>query len=120
MSTQGCNAALMQTKAASQQPAKHTSTLIPICLRMCTYATTLQDDEVVLQKLEAAIARGPLPELDALTHCTGCKACGHEGGRKSKIKNHSGAAAAVTVAAAAATAAAHPAPCCFAKIHSLC
>lgn len=55
----------------------------------CVMAT--QDDELVLQRLEAAIAAGPDPELDALTKCTGCRVCGHEGGRKSKINAHSGA-----------------------------
>lgn len=50
----------------------------------------MQDDELVLQRLEAAVARGPDPELEALTKCTGCKACGHEGNRKNKIQAHSG------------------------------
>jgi len=45
----------------------------------------------VLQRLEAAIAAGPDPDLDALTKCTGCRACGHEGGRKGRINAHSGA-----------------------------
>lgn len=50
----------------------------------------VQDDELVLQKLEAAIARGPDPELEALIKCTGCKTCGHEGNRKNRINAHSG------------------------------
>lgn len=44
----------------------------------------------MLQRLEAALAAGPDPELDALTKCTGCKACGHEGNRKNRINSHSG------------------------------
>ncbi|WIA12096.1 hypothetical protein OEZ85_012172 [Tetradesmus obliquus] len=48
-----------------------------------------EDDEAVLQKLEAMLEAGPDPELDALTKCTGCKACGHEGGMKSRIAQHS-------------------------------
>jgi hypothetical protein len=43
----------------------------------------------VTERLTAAVAAGPDPELDALTKCTGCKACGHEGGRKGCIKVHS-------------------------------
>jgi hypothetical protein len=72
--------------------ATHVTTL---CLYVCGSqpSTPLQDDEGVLQKLEAAIARGPDPELDALTKCTGCKACGHEGNRKNRINTHSGEAA---------------------------
>lgn len=57
------------------------------CLLVCW---CVQDDELVLQKLEAAIARGPDPELEALTKCTGCKVCGHEGNRKNRINAHSG------------------------------
>eukprot|EP00878_Enallax_costatus_P013056 GHUV01013642.1.p1 GENE.GHUV01013642.1~~GHUV01013642.1.p1 ORF type:complete len:422 (+),score=113.94 GHUV01013642.1:479-1744(+) len=47
-----------------------------------------EDDDTVIQKLEAALAAGPNAELDALTKCTGCKACGHEGGTKGRLKQH--------------------------------
>ncbi|KAI8470266.1 MAG: hypothetical protein J3K34DRAFT_510633 [Monoraphidium minutum] len=47
-----------------------------------------EDDADVLGLLQAALARGPDPRLDALTKCTGCKCCGHEGGRKGHIKRH--------------------------------
>ncbi|KFM26231.1 Flap endonuclease GEN-like protein 1 [Auxenochlorella protothecoides] len=40
------------------------------------------DDSGVLEALEALVARPPDAELAALTKCTGCKRCGHEGGRK--------------------------------------
>lgn len=52
--------------------------------------THMQDDDLVLQRLQSALAAGPDPALDALTKCTGCAACGHEGGLKGKIKKHSG------------------------------
>jgi len=42
----------------------------------------------VLEALERAVAAGSDPSLDALTQCTGCKCCGHEGGRKGSIKTH--------------------------------
>jgi hypothetical protein len=62
---------------------------VSFLLCWCTLYHT-QDDERVLQKLEAAIACGPDPELNALSKCTGCKVCGHEGNRKSRINTHSG------------------------------
>ena len=42
----------------------------------------------MLDLLQAALSAGPRPDLDALTSCTGCRQCGHEGGRKSRIKAH--------------------------------
>jgi hypothetical protein len=47
-----------------------------------------QDDSGVLEALAAAVAAGPDPELEALTGCTGCRTCNHEGGRKGRVKSH--------------------------------
>ncbi|KAL4425232.1 hypothetical protein ABPG75_009248 [Micractinium tetrahymenae] len=47
------------------------------------------DDSQVLQRLAALVQRPPKQELLELTQCTGCQTCGHEGGRKGKIKRHS-------------------------------
>ncbi|KAL6777267.1 XPG3 [Auxenochlorella protothecoides x Auxenochlorella symbiontica] len=47
-----------------------------------------QDDSGVLEALEALVARPPDAELAALTKCTGCKRCGHEGGRKGAVARH--------------------------------
>ena len=47
-----------------------------------------QTDAGVLDALDLAVAAGSDPALDALTQCTGCKCCGHEGGRKGSIKTH--------------------------------
>lgn len=46
------------------------------------------DDAGVLDALQRALAAGPDAALDALTHCTGCKRCGHDGGRKGAVKAH--------------------------------
>ncbi|RMZ56870.1 hypothetical protein APUTEX25_002959 [Auxenochlorella protothecoides] len=46
------------------------------------------DDSGVLEALEALVARPPDAELAALTKCTGCKRCGHEGGRKGAVARH--------------------------------
>lgn len=55
------------------------------------------DDVAILDAFHALLARPPDRAMLALTHCTGCARCGHEGGRKSKVKAHTGS---------------NPCPCC--------
>eukprot|EP00887_Chlorella_sp_A99_P003372 scaffold7.g3372.t1 len=56
------------------------------------------DDARVLERLEALLVAPPDPRLLLLDKCTGCVTCGHEGGRKGKIKRHT---------------AKNPCPCCL-------
>lgn len=51
-------------------------------------AICVQNDMHVIQQLQDAVSAGPDAALDALTKCTGCKCCGHEGGLKSKRQQH--------------------------------
>ncbi|KAK9905956.1 hypothetical protein WJX75_009484 [Coccomyxa subellipsoidea] len=48
-------------------------------------------DANVLDGLAEMLAQSPEEHAEVLKHdkCTGCKRCGHEGGMKSRIKNHS-------------------------------
>jgi flap endonuclease GEN len=47
------------------------------------------DDNAILDAFDALLALPADTELLSLTQCTGCRLCGHEGGRKGKIKAHS-------------------------------
>ncbi|GAB4815602.1 hypothetical protein N2152v2_002648, partial [Parachlorella kessleri] len=47
-----------------------------------------QDDSQVLQRLAQLLQAAPNTALLAITKCTGCQQCGHEGGRKGKVKRH--------------------------------
>lgn len=52
---------------------------------------THQDDHQLLAALQSALEAGPDPALEALSSCTGCKTCGHEGSRKARVARHTAA-----------------------------
>lgn len=42
----------------------------------------------MLDRLSVLLRRPPDAAMLALDKCTGCAQCGHEGGRKGKVKRH--------------------------------
>lgn len=71
------------------QHTPHTTMLLPTHLTLCNPAPPLlQDDDCILDRLAQLLQRPPDEHLLSLAKCTGCQQCGHEGGRRSRIKRH--------------------------------